>query len=104
MQCPVVGSAHQAKTRYQAKYATGSQVSTGLVGSIVNFTLADSLLDQGGPDLALVGRGFRKKVSLVFEWADEIAHKMQMPNQIRWGFEGRRSGERRYRSIVENKA
>jgi 2,4-dienoyl-CoA reductase-like NADH-dependent reductase (Old Yellow Enzyme family) len=59
------------------------------VGSIDTAKLANELLEKDGLDLIVVGRAFQKNPGLVFQWADDLGVKVQMPNQIRWGFGGR---------------
>lgn len=46
---------------------------------------ANELLEEGGLDLAIVGRMFQKNPGLVFTFAEELGVEVNMPNQIRWG-------------------
>lgn len=88
-QHPHAKPAYQAPFAIKVKEAVGSKMAVGTVGSIDNATLANDLLENSNLDLVLVGRGFQKNPGLVFAWADELGVQVNMPNQIRWGFEGR---------------
>jgi 2,4-dienoyl-CoA reductase-like NADH-dependent reductase (Old Yellow Enzyme family) len=80
--------AYQAHFAKAIKDAVGDKLIVGTVGSIESGKLAEELL-QDGLDFVIVGRGFQKNPGLVFSWADELGVRVQMPNQIRWGFAGR---------------
>jgi len=81
--------AYQAPFAIKAKQAVGDKLAVGSVGSIDNAKLANDLLEKDNLDLVIVGRAFQKNPGLVFAWADELGVKVNMPNQIRWGFGGR---------------
>lgn len=59
------------------------------VGTITSGKQAQELLEEGGLDLAIVGRMFQKNPGLVWSFAEELGVQINMPNQIRWGFGGR---------------
>ncbi|SMQ49684.1 unnamed protein product [Zymoseptoria tritici ST99CH_3D7] len=81
--------AYQAPFAIEAKKAVGHNMAVSSVGSIDSAKLANDLLEKDGLDLIIVGRAFQKNPGLVFQWADDLDVKVQMPNQIRWGFGGR---------------
>lgn len=87
-QHPHVGPAYQAPFAKAVKEKVGDKMAVGTVGAISDAKLAEKQLEDG-LDLVVVGRGFQKNPGLVFTWADELGVKVQMPNQIRWGFGGR---------------
>ncbi|KAI7554628.1 NADH:flavin oxidoreductase/NADH oxidase [Hortaea werneckii] len=89
LQHPHAGPAYQAPFAVKVKEAVGDKLVVSTVGMIDNAHLANDLLQNKGLDLVTVGRGFQKNPGLVFAWADELDVKVQMPNQIRWGFAGR---------------
>jgi 2,4-dienoyl-CoA reductase-like NADH-dependent reductase (Old Yellow Enzyme family) len=82
------GRAYQSPFALKIKEALGDKLAVGTVGSIDSAVVAEQLL-QDGLDLTTVGRAFQKNPGLVFTWADELKIEAQMPNQIRWGFQGR---------------
>jgi 2,4-dienoyl-CoA reductase-like NADH-dependent reductase (Old Yellow Enzyme family) len=104
-----VGPGYQAPFAIKIKKAVGDRLAVSAVGMIENAHLANDLLEKDGLDIITVGRGFQKNPGLVFAWADELGHQVQMPNQvifahsikstycgnllmlsqIRWGFSGR---------------
>jgi len=87
--------AAETKPGYQSSYAVkvknavGDKLIVGAVGMIENATLANKLLTSDGLDFVAVGRAFQKNPGLVFTWGDELSLRVNMPNQIRWGFAGR---------------
>ncbi|GME64614.1 NADH:flavin oxidoreductase/NADH oxidase [Neofusicoccum parvum] len=85
----VGGPAYQSPAAKKIKAKVGDKLLVGTVGAINNAKLANSLLDEGGLDLAIVGRGFQKNPGLVWSWAEELGVEINVANQIRWGFGGR---------------
>lgn len=83
------GKAYQAFAAKEVKEAVGEALLVGSVGVIVEAGLANGLLEEGGLDLAIVGRGFLKNPSLVWAWAEELGVEINLPSQIRWCFGGR---------------
>lgn len=79
---------YQAPFALKVKAAVGDKLSVGTVGMIDTAELAEDILQQG-LDMVAIGRGFQYNPGLVFKWADDLGVKVQMPNQIRWGFAGR---------------
>lgn len=98
-QHPHVKPAYQAPFAIKVKQAVGSKLAVGSVGAIENATLANDLLEKGGLDFVIVGRGFQKNPGLVFAWGDELGVHVNMPNQIRWGFGGR--GKNAGKPVIE---
>jgi 2,4-dienoyl-CoA reductase-like NADH-dependent reductase (Old Yellow Enzyme family) len=86
---PKHGKAYQSPFAFEIKKAVGDKMLVGSVGSIDTGTVAEQLL-QDGLDLIIVGRAFQKNPGLVFAFADELKVTSQMPNQIRWVFQGGR--------------
>lgn len=86
-------------TGYQAPFAKAvkaklrDRLAVGTVGTITSGKQAQQLLDDdeedGGLDLAIVGRMFQKNPGLVWTFAEELGVQVNVANQIRWGFGGR---------------
>jgi 2,4-dienoyl-CoA reductase-like NADH-dependent reductase (Old Yellow Enzyme family) len=85
---PQHGRAYQSPFALEIKKAVGDKLLIANVGSIDTAHVAEQLL-QDGLDLIIVGRAFQKNPGLVFAFADELGITAQMPNQIRWVFQGR---------------
>lgn len=85
----VGGPAYQSPAAKEVKAKVGDKLLIGTVGAIPDAQLANSLLEEGGLDLAIVGRGFLKDPFLVWTWAQDLGVEINTPNQIRWGFHGR---------------
>ncbi|KAK5166963.1 NADH-dependent flavin oxidoreductase [Saxophila tyrrhenica] len=94
LQHPHTKPAYQADFAIEIKKAVGDSMKVGSVGMIDNAKLAQKLVEEDGLDMVTVGRGFQKNPGLVFAWADELGHKVRMPNQIAWGMAGRGSKEK----------
>ncbi|KAF1809743.1 NADPH dehydrogenase [Eremomyces bilateralis CBS 781.70] len=86
------GPGYQAPFSLAIKEAIGDRMVVAAVGAITSGKQANVLLENG-IDAVFVGRMFQKNPGLVFSWADELDVKVQMPNQIRWGFAGRGGGK-----------
>jgi len=84
------GPAYQAPFAHAVKQAVGDSLLVGSVGTINEGKLAESLLQDGKADAVLVGRQFQRRPGLVWDWADELAVKIKIANQIEWGFAGRK--------------
>ncbi|KAK4895198.1 NADH-dependent flavin oxidoreductase [Elasticomyces elasticus] len=89
LQHPHTKPAYQADFAIEIKKSVGDKMAVGTVGMIENAHLANDLLEKEGLDMVTVGRGFQKNPGLVLAWADELDQQVQMPNQIRWGLQGR---------------
>ncbi|GAM89356.1 hypothetical protein ANO11243_073930 [Dothideomycetidae sp. 11243] len=87
------GPAYQAPFAYPAKKAVGEKLLVGTVGNISSGKVAEEQLDSKGLDFVVVGTGFLKDPSLVWTWAEQLGVHVRLPNQIRWGFEGRGHGD-----------
>ncbi|KAK3293138.1 uncharacterized protein B0H64DRAFT_444427 [Chaetomium fimeti] len=85
------GPAFQAPFGIAVKQAVGDKLLVATVGSITNGKLANSLLEEDGLDVALVGRGFQKDPGLAWTFAQHLDTEISMASQIRWGF-NRRGG------------
>ncbi|KAH8705045.1 putative NADH-dependent flavin oxidoreductase [Talaromyces proteolyticus] len=83
------GPAFQSPFAIEVKKAVGDKLIVGTVGSINSAKLANSLVEEKGLDLVLVGRGFQKNPGLVWQWAEELDLEIGMAHQIRWGFASR---------------
>lgn len=83
------GPAYQAPFAKAIKEKLGDRLAVGTVGSITNGEQANQLLEEG-LDLAIAGRMFQKDPHLVWTWAEQIGCEINIPNQIRWGFGGRK--------------
>ncbi|KAB2580148.1 NADPH dehydrogenase afvA [Lasiodiplodia theobromae] len=83
------GPAYQSPAAKKVKAKVGDRLLVGTVGAIADAHLANDLLEDGGLDLAIVGRGFLKNPFLVWTWAEDLDVEINTPNQIRWGFHGR---------------
>lgn len=71
------------------KERLGDKLAVGTVGSITEGKQANELLEEG-LDLVIVGRMFQKNPSLVWTFAEELGVQINVANQIRWGFVGRK--------------
>jgi 2,4-dienoyl-CoA reductase-like NADH-dependent reductase (Old Yellow Enzyme family) len=89
------GPGYQAPFAKAVKKAVGDKMAVGTVGSIANGTLANELLEEGGLDVALVGRMFQKNPGLVWTFAEELGTEIHVAHQISWGFGGRAGGKKR---------
>ncbi|EAU89465.1 NADPH dehydrogenase [Coprinopsis cinerea okayama7 len=63
------------------------------VGAITTAQVAEALL-LASADVIFVGRQFQRHPGTVWQWADELSDgskdiQIQLPGQIRWGFQGR---------------
>lgn len=79
------GPAYQAPFAKAIKQAVGDKMAVGTVGSITSGKQAQELLEEGGLDLAISGRGFLKNPGLVIAWAQELGVEVKQANQIEWG-------------------
>lgn len=86
------GPAYQAGFAKAVKEAVGDRMCVSAVGSITNGKQANEVIE--GVDVIMAGRPFQKNPGLVWSWADDLGIKIQLPGQIRWGFEGRRLKDR----------
>ncbi|KAH9478719.1 NADH:flavin oxidoreductase [Psilocybe cubensis] len=67
-----------------------SRLIVGTVGTITSGTQAETLLQGGFADVAIVGRQFLRNPGTVWAWADELGVvDVRLANQIGWGFKGR---------------
>ncbi|KAL2870450.1 NADH:flavin oxidoreductase/NADH oxidase [Aspergillus lucknowensis] len=82
----------QAPFAIAVKKAVGDKLLVGTVGMIDSGSLANSLLENEGLDIVLVGRGFQKNPGLIWTFAEELGVEISMANQIRWGFSHRGAG------------
>ncbi|EAW11329.1 NADH:flavin oxidoreductase/NADH oxidase [Aspergillus clavatus NRRL 1] len=94
--------AFQAPFAIAVKKAVGDKLAVATVGMIDNAHLANSLLEEDGLDLVLIGRGFLKNPGLVWAFAEQLNLEISMANQIRWGFSRRGGG--RYLPKKQDKA
>lgn len=67
-------------------------VAVGVVGILTDGPFANSLLEDGAADVALVGRGFQRNPALVWTWAEELGVEARVANQIGWGWKQRQGG------------
>jgi len=89
------GPGYQAPFANAVKAKVGDKMAVGTVGSITNGKQANDLLENGGLDVAFVGRFFQKEPGLVWRFAEETATEIVVANQIGWGFGGRAGGKKR---------
>lgn len=66
----------------------GDKVAVSTVGSITSGKQANDLLEEG-LDVAMVGRMFQKNPGLVWSFAEDLGIRVEVANQIGWGFGGR---------------
>ncbi|PPQ85346.1 hypothetical protein CVT25_000637 [Psilocybe cyanescens] len=67
-----------------------SRLIVGTVGTITSGIQAETLLQGGFADVAIVGRQFLRNPGTVWAWADELGvANVRLANQIGWGFRGR---------------
>lgn len=79
------GPGYQAPFAKAVKSAVGDKMAVASVGSILTGRLAQDLVEEGGLDAVLAGRGFLKNPGLVWAWAEDLGVQINLPNQIRWG-------------------
>jgi 2,4-dienoyl-CoA reductase-like NADH-dependent reductase (Old Yellow Enzyme family) len=89
------GPGYQAPFAKAVKKAVGDKMAVGVVGSITNGLQANELLEEGGLDVAIVGRMFQKNPGLVWTFAEELGTEIHIAHQISWGFGGRAGGKKR---------
>ncbi|MDI1489716.1 MAG: NADH-dependent flavin oxidoreductase [Ramalina farinacea] len=82
------GPGYQAPFAKAVKDKMGDKVAVSTVGSITNGKQANDLLNEG-LDVAVVGRMFQKNPGLVWTFAEDLGVRVEVANQIGWGFGGR---------------
>jgi 2,4-dienoyl-CoA reductase-like NADH-dependent reductase (Old Yellow Enzyme family) len=89
------GPGYQAPFAKAVKKEVGDKMAIGTVGTITNGPQANELLEEGGLDVAIVGRMFQKNPGLVWTFAEELGTEIHLAHQISWGFGGRAGGKKR---------
>jgi 2,4-dienoyl-CoA reductase-like NADH-dependent reductase (Old Yellow Enzyme family) len=93
-----MGPCYQAPFAKEIKKAVGDKLAVGSVGTITTGKEANQLLEEG-LDLAIAGRMFQKNPGLVWAWAEELGVEINVANQIRWGFGGRRQAPKKHKHV-----
>lgn len=83
-----LGPGYQAPFAKAVKDKMGDKVAVSTVGSITSGKQANDLLNEG-LDVAVVGRMFQKNPGLVWTFAEDLGVRVEVANQIGWGFGGR---------------
>ena len=73
------------------KAAVGDRLAVGVVGGIKDGKTANSMLEDGGIDAAIVGRHFQKNPATVWQFAEDLGVDVKVANQIGWAFSVRGS-------------
>lgn len=87
---PVIGEAFHADLSGPIKAALGDKLIVAVVGGISNGKTAQRVLDKKEADVVFVGRAFQKNPGLVWQFAEDLNVDINLANQIKWGFFGRR--------------
>ena len=88
------GPGYQIPFAKAVKDKVGDKLAVGTVGTITNGKQANEALEKEGLDLAIIGRMFQKNPGLVWTFAEELGVRINVANQIRWGFGGRAGGKK----------